>query len=216
MAKFSLQAEEKVKASGVPYNIVRPAIVYGPGDLSGITPRLIIGAVYQKIGESMEFLWEKGLRICTVHVEDVACGLATIATKAPAGEVYNLADSADSDQGSIGKLIATLFGIKVDYFGSIKSSIATTVSMKTVADVANDKHLKPWSDLLKLQGIPDSPLTPYLDEELLYNNSLSLNGKKVTGLDFTYKYPEPTLDLLRAVVLDFEAKKFFPAGLLKA
>lgn len=216
LAKASLKAEELVAASGVPYNIVRPSIVYGPGDQSGITPRLIMGAVYQKLGETMEVLWEKGLRLNTVHVKDVVKALYLIATKAPEKEIYNLSDSSDSDQGSINKFIATLFGIKTDFMGSVKSTLATSIAMKTVADVANDKHLKPWSDLLKEQGIVDSPLTPYLDEEVLYNNSTALDGQKiVTKLGFVYDYPQVSLDLLHEVIVDFEAKKFFPKGLLK-
>lgn len=215
MAKASLSAEEAVAASGVSYNIVRPAIVYGPGDQQGVTPRLIMGAVYQKLDKKMEMLWDKGLRLNTVHVRDVVKALHTVATKAPEKEVYNLADSSDSDQGSISGMVAQLFGIKYDFMGSIKSGVVTSISIKMVADTANDDHLKPWSDLLKEHGIADSPLTPYLDEELLYNNSYSVDGSKVTGLGFTYDHPTVTIDLLYEVIRDFEQKKVFPAGVLK-
>jgi nucleoside-diphosphate-sugar epimerase len=211
-----LKAEEEVAASGIAFNIVRPSIVYGPGDQSGITPRLIMGAVYQKLDKKMECLWDKGLRLNTVHVRDVAKAIFLIATKAPEKEIYNLADSSDTDQGSVNAFIATLFGIKTDFMGAIQSSLATSLAMKTVADVANDKHLKPWSDLLKEQGIVDSPLTPYLDEELLYNNSYSLDGQKIVkNLGFVYDQPQLTIDLLVEVIHDFEAKKYFPKGLLK-
>lgn len=217
LAKASLKAEEEVAASGVAYNIVRPAIVYGPGDQSGITPRLIMGAVYQKLAETMELLWDKGLRLNTVHVNDVVAALMLIATKAENKEIFNLADSSDTDQGSINKFVGTLFGIKTDFMGTIKSSLATSLAMKTVADVANDKHLKPWSDLLKEHKIADSPLTPYLDEEVLYNNSTALDGSKVTKvLGFQYAHPQVTIDLLREVIVDFENKGYFPKGLLKA
>lgn len=216
LAKASLKAEEDVAASGVPYNIVRPAIVYGPGDQSGMTPRLIVGAVYQKLGKTMELLWDKSLRVNTVHVRDVVKALWLVATKAPEKEIYNLADSSDTDQGSMNKHIAELFGIKTDFMGSMQSTLATSLAMKTVADVANDKHLKPWSDLLKEQGIVDSPLTPYLDEELLYNNSYSIDGQKIVkNLGFVYDVPQLTIDLLVEVVHDFEAKNYFPKNLLK-
>lgn len=216
LAKASLKAEEIVAASGLAYNIVRPSIVYGPGDQSGITPRLIMGAVYQKLNETMELLWDKGLRLNTVHVRDVVKALFLIATKGADKETFNLADSSDTDQGTINKFIATLFGIKTDFMGSLKSSLATSLAMKTVADVANDKHLKPWSDLLKEQGIVDSPLTPYLDEEVLYNNSTALDGQKIVkNLGFVYDYPQINIDLLYEVVDDFQKKKYFPNGLLK-
>lgn len=211
-----MKAEEEVAASGVEYNIVRPAIVYGPGDQTGITPRLIMGAVYQKLEKTMECLWDKGLRLNTVHVRDVVKALFLIATKSENKAIFNLADSSDTDQGSINKFVGTMFGIKTDFMGSIQSGIATSLAMKTVADVANDKHLKPWSDLCKEHKIVDSPLTPYLDEELLYNNSTSIDGQKIVKtLGFVYDVPQISQEALVEVIKDFEHKKFFPQGLLK-
>jgi len=46
LAKAKLTAEEELrKIQGLNLIIVRPAIVYGPGDISGLTPRLITAAV---------------------------------------------------------------------------------------------------------------------------------------------------------------------------
>jgi nucleoside-diphosphate-sugar epimerase len=85
---------------------VRPAIVYGPSDILGITPRLIIGAVYRQLKEKMELLWTKDLKINTVHVEDAVRALWYIAaTKeekggrtgpVKAGEIYNLCDKGET------------------------------------------------------------------------------------------------------------------------
>lgn len=217
LAKASLQAEEAVKAiSGLNYIIVRPAIVYGPGDIGGITPRLITGAVYQKLGETMELLWSKELRINTVHVRDVVSALVHLLKAGNDGEVYNLADSSDSSQGSINKFLEKLFGIKTDFLSSLKSKLYTGLAMKTVAETANDKHLAPWGELLKEHDMVGSALTPYLDEELLYNNSLSIDGTKITTTGFTYEIPQMTIELLKEVIADFEEKRMFPKGLLKA
>lgn len=216
LAKASLQGEEAVRETdGLKYVIVRPAIVYGPGDIGGITPRLITGAVYQRLNETMEMLWSKDLRINTVHVRDVVRALTHLCTAGNDGEVYNLADSGDSSQGSINKFLEKLFGIKTDFISSMKSKLYTSLAMKTVAETANDKHLAPWGELLKEHDMVGSALTPYLDEELLYNNSLSVDGTKITTTGFEYKYPEVTLDLLVEVIKDFEEKRMFPPGLLK-
>jgi len=94
----------------------------------------------------------------------------------------------------------------------MKSKVYTGISMKTVADVANDKHLKPWSDLCKEAGIIDTPLTPYLDEELLYNNNLSVDGSAITKLGFKYEVPKMTIELLKEVINDFIKKGVFPKG----
>jgi len=213
LAKAKLTAEEKLKEiKGLNLVIVRPAIVYGPGDISGITPRLITGAIYKHLGETMEFLWDKDLKMHTVHVTDVCAALWHLSTNGTLGEVYNLADSNDTDQGSINKHLEVIFKIKTDFMGTIKSKLATSVAMKTVAETANEKHLKPWSDLCKEQGI-QSPLTPYLDEELLYNNALSIDGTKITKIGFTYKFPTMTEASLRETIQYFVELGFWPKNM---
>lgn len=213
LAKAKLAAEEELKKiNGLNLIIVRPCIVYGPGDISGITPRLITGAVYKHLGETMEFLWDKDLRINTVHVRDVCAALWFLATNGniKSGEVYNLADTGDTDQGSINKLLESIFKIKTDFLGFLKSKAATSVAMKTVAESANEKHLKPWSELCKAKGIVNTPLTPYLDEELLYNNSYSVDGQKITKAGFVYKHNQVTEDDLRKTIAYFVDLGFFP------
>mmetsp|Transcript_9453 Transcript_9453/g.10437 ORF Transcript_9453/g.10437 Transcript_9453/m.10437 type:complete len:369 (-) Transcript_9453:79-1185(-) len=212
-AKASLEAENSVKAcSGLNYVIVRPAIIYGPGDTSGITPRIIAAATYKKRNKPMEFLWTKTLKINTVHVRDVATAVFFLCEKGESGAVYNLADKSETDQGSINKVLEEIFGIKTGFKGTLMSKTATTVSMKTVAEVANDKHLKPWSELCKDKGVLDTPLTPYLDEELLYNNGLSVDGSAIEKLGFKYSEPKLNAGLIREVITDFEAKGYFPKG----
>lgn len=215
LAKAKLEAEEELKKiQGLDIVFVRPAVVYGPGDITGVTPRIICAAVYKQLAEKMEFLWDKELKINTVHVRDVVAALWYLATNAGAKGVYNLADSGDTDQGSISALLEKIFSIKAGFMGNIQSKLVTAVAMKTVAETANEKHLKPWSDLCKAHNIVNTPLTPYLDEELLYNNSLSVNGAAITKLGFAYKHPEMTEDLLREVVNYFTDLEIFPKNLI--
>lgn len=216
IAKAKLRVEEELKKiANLKYTVLRPAIVYGPGDLVGITPRLIIAAVYKSIKEKMEFLWDKDLKLNTVHVHDVCAALWHVATKVtPSGAVYNLADQNGTDQGSINVLLEKIFGIKTGFHGNMKSKVITAVAMKTVADTANDKHLKPWSDLCKAAGITTTPLTPYLDEELLYNNDLSVDGHAITNTGFTYKYPKMEEAHLRECLDYFIKNSTFPSAVL--
>jgi len=214
LAKAKQTAEEELKKiNGLNLVIVRPAIVYGPGDITGITPRLITGAVYKHLGETMEFLWDKDLKTNTVHVADVCAAIWHLAENGTNGQVYNLADSNDTDQGSVNKLLEGLFKIKTDFFGFLKSKAATSVAMKSVAETANEKHLKPWSELCKAKGIVNTPLTPYLDEELLYNNSYSVDGTKITKTGFAYKKPTMTEADLKETLDYFIALGFFPKDL---
>jgi len=215
LAQAKLEAEEALKKiPGLNLIIVRPAIVYGPGDILGITPRIICAAVYKHLGETMEFLWDKDLRMNTVHVADVAAALWHLTTHGESGEIFNLADSNETDQGSINKLLESIFGIKTGFMGTIKSKLATSVAMKTVAETANEKHLKPWSDLCKAKGITNTPLTPYLDEELLYNNAYSINGEKITKTGFSYRHPSLKEETLRETIKGFIALGYFPADMI--
>jgi len=211
LAQAKLDAEEALRnIKGLNLVIVRPAIVYGPGDITGISPRLITGAVYKHLNETMEFLWDKDLKINTVHVYDVCAALWHLTTNGSVGDIFNLADDNDTDQGTVNKLLESIFKIKTGFLGYLKSKGAQVIGMKDIAETANEKHLKPWSDLCKSKGINSTPLTPYLDEELLYNNSLSVDGTKIAKTGFAYKHPKMTEAHLREVIAYYVDNGFFP------
>jgi len=219
VAKYKLKAEEELKSiPGLKYAVVRPAIVYGTGDVQGLTPRLVIGAVYKQLNEEMKFLWTKELRINTVHVKDACRAVFLIAQKGESGqvksgEIYNLADSGDTCQETIAAILRDIFGIKTDYQGTVISNFAK-LNLESVTEDINDMHLQPWSDLCKSKGITNSLLTPYLDKELLYNNSLAVDGTKITSLGFKYEYPKVTKDLLLDIIRDFVEVRAFPEGVI--
>jgi len=210
IAKYELKAEEDLrKIAGLNLIIVRPVIVYGPGDITGLSPRIICGVVYKHIGEKMKFLWDEKLKINTVHVRDVAKALWHLSQKGQLGAIYNLVDKSDTDQGSFNDILAKICGIDIGYHGSIMSNLAKVNFEGVTADV-NDKHLKPWSDLTKASGIVNTPLTPYLDQELLYNNSLSVEGTLIEGTGFVYDHPKMDEALIREQIDYFVKQNLFP------
>ncbi len=213
LAKSKLLAEEKLKdIAGLNYVIVRPATVYGPGDTSGLMPRVICGAVYRHINRTMKFLWTPALRISTVHVSDVAAALWHLTTVAslPRGDVFNLADKSDSDQGSINKILEELFGIKTGFQGAIISMMASKLNMRSIAEEANDRHMGPWAEMLKTAGITNSPLSPFIDKELLYDNPLRVVGTKIEGTGFKYSVPLVTKESLGEQLTVAIEQKLFP------
>jgi len=205
-----LLAEQELAKLKIKLIIVRPAIVYGIGDLTGLTPRIIVGAVYKQTKEKMELLWDDDLQINTVHVDDVARALWHLSKNGKPGEIYNLADSYGSDQGKICKLLEEMFGIKSGFKGNIQSKVLTSIALKVVAEAANEMHLKPWSEICKASGITNTPLTPYLDEELLSNHHLAINGTKITSTGFKYEHAAPTLDDIKKIIAAFQELNFFP------
>ncbi|RUS73109.1 hypothetical protein EGW08_019131, partial [Elysia chlorotica] len=56
LARHKLEVEKNLASFGpdLNYVIVRPAIVYGLGDRTGLTPRIIIGSIYRYIRQKMQ------------------------------------------------------------------------------------------------------------------------------------------------------------------
>jgi nucleoside-diphosphate-sugar epimerase len=211
IAAAHAEAEQAVRnTAGLNFVIVRPATVYGTADQLGLTPRLIIGSIHKELGKKMECLYTKDLRLNTVHADDVAKGLHFLCKNGTAGQVYNLADPNDTDCGKINDLLEQVFGIKTAFLGVMKMTAASAMGTKFLVGLANDEHLKPFSDACKKYGIADTPLTPYLDEELIKDQAVAVNGSKITKLGFSYDHPKPTPELLKAVLDDFIEKGFFP------
>jgi len=215
LATYKLQAEEALLAmDNIEVIIVRPAVCYGPGDVMGLMPRIIVAAVYKELGEKMQMLWTKDMRLNTVHVTDVATALWHLCLNGQPGEIYNLADKNDTTQRKVNILLEAIFGIETKFAGSIKSNLAK-LNLAAVTEDVNDKHLKPWSDLCSAAGIDNTPLTPYLDQELLYNNWVSVNGEKIESTGFEYQFPELTEDLLREQIDYYTSQGIFPESVLE-
>ena len=97
-----LEAENAVKAvEGLNYVILRPALIYGPGDVNGMMPRIVCAAAYVQLQEKMKLLWDAYVKVNTVHVSDVCTAMWTVAhtnmSRIPSGSIYNLCDEGDTD-----------------------------------------------------------------------------------------------------------------------
>jgi len=215
IAVAHLEAEQRIKAvSGLNYIIVRPALVYGTADQLSLTPRMIIGSIHKEQKKKMECLYTKDLRANTVHADDVAKALHFLCTKGESGAIYNLADSNDTDCGKINDLLEQIFGIKTGFLNGLKMAAASQMGTKFLVGFANDEHLKPFSDACKKYGINDTPLTPYLDEELIKEVAVAVDGTAITKIGFTYDHPTVTAESLKEVMQDFIKKGAFPKEML--
>ncbi|KAJ8953754.1 hypothetical protein NQ318_015410 [Aromia moschata] len=191
--------------------VLRLPVVYGLGDRTGLTPRIMVAAIYKQLGETMKLLWNAELRINTVHVTDVCKAIWFVSTRDDTiGQTYNVVDGADSTQGSISNILAELFDIKIDYYGNLVSAVVDLVG---AADDANDKHLGPWAETCRNNEILNTPLSPHMDPELLLHKHLRLSGEKLKGLGFDLTVPQPTKENLKDVVEDFVKMKVFPRSL---
>lgn len=120
-------------------------------------------------------------------------------------------DEANSTQGSISELLIDMFNIKVGYYGNLLSSAIDSIS---AADEANDKHLKPWAEACRGDGIQNTPLSPHTDSEWLLQKNLRLDGTKLKKLGFELSIPKPTCERIMEIVNDYVEMGVFPPSLV--
>lgn len=88
-------------------------------------PRIVIAAIYKYLNETMKLLWDDKMHLDTVHVEDVCGAIWTMARSPKAHrETYNIVDDSCSTQGTISNLLADIFNIDIDYFGTVVSNLS--------------------------------------------------------------------------------------------
>lgn len=214
IGRNKLKVEETLKEIlGSRFTIIRLPVVYGPGDRSGITPRIVIAAVYTYLNTTMKLLWTKELVVNTVHVSDVASAIWFLANNEKgAGQIVNVVDDSKSTQGTITNLLCSIFNIEHDYLGSILSKLAKFDLETAVKDI-NDEHLQPWAKLCSENGIDNTPLTPYIDVESLLNKNINLSNDKLKSFGFEFIHPKLERQLIEEIILDFVEQGLFPRSI---
>jgi len=205
--------QELSDITGLNYIIVRPALVYGRGDRTGLTSRLVLAGVYKQLHEPMQMLWSKDFKMNTVHVEDVARATWHLCCHGTNGEVYNLADKGDTTQGKIGDIINELFDIRSEYLGTFASTFAK-YNISEILEEVNEKHMVPWSEACTRDFICNTPLTPYIDKEVLLGKQLPVDGSKIESTGFQYLHPSLTQDSLKQVLDEYVAMGLYPSSLV--
>lgn len=90
--------------------------------------RITIAAIYKYLGDTMKLLWNASMKLNTVHVADAVAAIWHLANHGAAvNQIYNVVDDACSTQGSISNILAQIYGIKVDYWGTLLSNIARVI-----------------------------------------------------------------------------------------
>jgi len=216
IGKAKLNAENALKGiSNLPLIIVRPSIVYGPGDVKGLAPRLCIAAVYKKTGDKLEYpSWFEEAKINTVHVQDVANALWHIANNGKSGDIFNLADKNDTDQIKLNSILQTIFGIQTGHLGTIKSEAAKLMKTEDLLEEINGEIIPTWVKMISEAKLDYSPLSPFLDNESLTSKSLAVDGSAVEKTGFTYQYPKVTEAEIKGQLTHAVGEGWFPSGLI--
>ncbi|XP_025419035.1 uncharacterized protein LOC112689508 [Sipha flava] len=216
VAKYKLEVEKQLKdVPNLPYTVVRPAIVYGLGDRTGLTPNLVIGSLYRSLHLPIQILWKGSTACNTIHVEDVCKAIWDLLKLPKAiGETYNLVDIGQTTQDMIAGIVSSIFGIKHEFLGTLFSSLCKN-DLDIIASNANDKHSIPWAEACSKSNIHNTPLTPFIQKDNLIGYRVHLNGNKfINSTGYIFKYPKITIDLLKQVLDDFIKMNLFPKTLL--
>jgi len=207
-----LAAEEIIKTrKNLPWCILRPVVTYGPGCKGNIMARTVIGAVYQKNRECMKTLWSKGMMVNTVHIRDVVRAMWLCATSEKStGNTYHLADQGYTTQVKLTDMLGKIFKIKTGFTnGAI--NMAAKMSIGMVTNTVNEKHVPAWSNLCMDHDVLNTPLSPFLDEEILKKHYMYVDGTLIMKeLGFKYDHPEITIDLVKEVIEKYKKQGFFP------
>jgi len=211
-AKAKLEAEKKLKdLKGLPLIIARVAVTYGPGDVSGLAPRLCIGAVFKKTGQKLEYpSWFEDQKFSTVHVSDVCRALMHLTQHGIVGSVYNIADKFDTDQKKLNAILEKIFNIKTGTINFAQSELSKMLATEDLVNEVNGETGITWLNLLSEQKIDYSPLSPFLFKENLSNNSMSIDGSAIEKTGFSYNHPAVTEDGIRAMLKCYMEEKWFP------
>ncbi|XP_053669629.1 uncharacterized protein LOC128720009 [Anopheles nili] len=215
VGKYKAKVEQALTTvKDLPYTILRIPICYGVGDRKGLTPRIIIAGIYKHLGETMKLLWTGSMKMNVVHVDDV-CGSIweVLQTDRALHDTINICDDSNATQGMISGLLADMFGIQIDYWGVTMSNM-TKLDMAGAIEEINDRHLGPWAELCQRDGVQNTPLTPYMDQELLLHKHLHLSNDKLKSYGYKLRHPQITRELLEEIVHDFVAMNHFPRALL--
>ncbi|KAJ2546489.1 hypothetical protein EV175_005581 [Coemansia sp. RSA 1933] len=234
LVRWHVRAEEelrKISSAGnkrqLPVVILRPALSYGPGDRQNVVPILISAQLSREAKEKMPVLWDKGLRVNTVHVADVARAavaaahwwLGSHSSQKPNESVvvFNLADPGDTTNAKLAAAVGSLFGVEPSFHNSAFNYIAKKLKTSELTEEVNESLLGPWMDLLTRYNAANSPLSPYIDQEHPYCSlehlPLGVDGSKITntpGLDFAYEYAAVSAEALRPIVEEFQQLGLWP------
>lgn len=71
--------------------------------------------------------------------------------------------------------------------------------MSDALEEINDTLMDPWGKVCKLDGIENTPLMPYMDEEQLYHKHLHLDNTKLKSAGYNLRHPKMTRELIEEV-----------------
>lgn len=178
-----MRARRVARECGIEIVIVRPTIVYGPGDRNGMLDKMaamIRAGIYRVVGSGNNVLHH-------THIDDVVDGVWLASTVAPAGEDFILAGPEHTTLAALSALVARAVGRELPR-RHVPASVARTLATGI--------------DALAYGGIAFTRREPPINHEKLDIMTLSIHfdtskARRMLGFDPQVGYEEGVLRTLR-------------------
>lgn len=234
LAKWKLKAaEELVEIPNLQYCAVRLPHVYGEYNSGYFAMAICLARVHLELGQDLELLYSKSVKVNTLHVKDAASALWRAAEwRASAGKfdsansnsnvpesfkepkaviAFNVVDHNDTQQEHVATALAEVFGLKVSFTGSLVSQLAK-MNLDDVVDDMNEVSLQEWADLIEKSGISrPGPIGPFLERDVLKDQDMSIDGsffEKTTG--WKPKFEKFDASSVREMVESYKRMNWWP------
>ncbi|CAI7678238.1 unnamed protein product [Penicillium manginii] len=229
LAKWKLKAaDELLKIDGLNYCALRLPHVYGEYNSGYFAMALCLARVHLEMGQDLELLYTKDVKVNTLHVKDAASALFHAAewragrTASSEGTpqmfkdtsvpwAFNVVDHNDTRQEHVANALSEVFGLKVSFIGSLVSQLAK-MNLDDVVDEMNEVSLQEWAELVEKSKIErPGPIGPFLERDVLKDQDMSIDGslfESTTG--WKPKYERFNADSVRAMVDSYKRMGWWP------
>lgn len=232
LAKWKLKAaEELLKIPDLQYCALRMPHVYGEYNAGYFAMAICLARVHLELGQDLELLYSKDVKVNTLHVRDAASALWRAAEwRAELGKLdrsdpktpelfrdpkmpiaFNVVDHNDTQQEHLANALAEVFNLKIKFLGSIVSTLAK-LSLDDAVDDMNEVSLQEWADLIERSKIErPGPIGPFLELDVLKDQDMSIDGEffeKTTG--WKPKYEKFDANSVREMVESYKRMGWWP------
>lgn len=221
LIRYKLQVEQAFRdMEGLNYVTLRSAVPYGSLSSFFLGKIACMARISKERDEPLVLLGSGEAKLSSVWIYDVARALIHAADwrakqgplKAGDPVAFNLVDHNNTNQATIAESLSRCFNMKVEFF-SLPSLVARSVHFDSLQALEETNHtnLMGWNDLLQNSNIAHTPLSPYLDQDVLREGHFQLDGslfEKTTG--FRYERPHVPKDFIREMVESYKEVNWWP------